>query len=414
MELRYCLYARKSTESDERQAMSIDSQIKEMSALARNINIQVTAIKQESHSAKKSATRPIFNELLKDIKHGKFDGILTWAPDRLARNAGDLGTIVDLMDEGKLQKIQTFGQSFSNNPNEKFLLMILGSQAKLENDNKGLTVRRGMRARVALGWRPGNAPIGYMNRSVDGKKDIVTDPKRAEIVREVFERCAIEGQSGRKIKSWLDTIDFRTRRGALLSLSQVYAILQNTFYYGEFEYPAGAGDIYIGSHTPLIDKDLFDAARDRIKEQTNSNTKWGSKDLPYKHIFHCGLCGSLLTVEKQGSYIYYRCSRYTKEKMRCTGKSMSIDQVHRQMVILGNSGKIKRSHLNKRLNDVVDEHHNIMKNILSKKDKAYSSNTRLRDYINYLFTEGKDEDRKIFLKNLSCMLHFNNGKIEVI
>lgn len=125
MELKYALYARKSTESDERQAMSIDSQVKEMMAVAEREGITVQAIKRESHSAKQSATRPIFLELVEDLRTGKYDALLTWAPDRLSRNAGDLGALVDLMDAGKLQEIRTYGQSFRNNPNEKFLLMIL-------------------------------------------------------------------------------------------------------------------------------------------------------------------------------------------------------------------------------------------------------------------------------------------------
>ena len=132
-EIRYCLYARKSSESDERQVMSIDSQLKEMQALAFKENLKVTEILQESHSAKDSGQRPMFMKLLNDIREKRFDGILTWAPDRLSRNAGDLGMLVDLMDQGKLSKIRTFSQTFSNNPNEKFLLMILCSQAKLQD-----------------------------------------------------------------------------------------------------------------------------------------------------------------------------------------------------------------------------------------------------------------------------------------
>jgi len=58
------------------------------------------------------------------------------------------------MDQGKLKTIRTFSQSFSNNPNEKFLLMILCSQAKLENDNRGINVKRGLRAKCEAGWRP--------------------------------------------------------------------------------------------------------------------------------------------------------------------------------------------------------------------------------------------------------------------
>ena len=50
--LKYCLYARKSTESEEKQVLSIDSQIKEMLDLAVRENINVIEIKRESHSAK--------------------------------------------------------------------------------------------------------------------------------------------------------------------------------------------------------------------------------------------------------------------------------------------------------------------------------------------------------------------------
>jgi site-specific DNA recombinase len=96
---KYCLYARKSTEEDERQALSIDSQIKEMLLVAQRENLTVTEIRRESHSAKASAQRPVYNQLILDVRAGLFTGILTWAPDRLSRNAGDLGSLVDLMDQ---------------------------------------------------------------------------------------------------------------------------------------------------------------------------------------------------------------------------------------------------------------------------------------------------------------------------
>ncbi|MFA5312226.1 MAG: recombinase family protein, partial [Methanomassiliicoccales archaeon] len=97
--VRYCLYARKSTESDEKQALSIDSQVKEMLAIADREKLDIIDIKRESHSAKASGQRPVFNEIIRDLNSSRYTGILTWAPDRLSRNAGDLGTLVDLMDE---------------------------------------------------------------------------------------------------------------------------------------------------------------------------------------------------------------------------------------------------------------------------------------------------------------------------
>src|SRR5665213_324915 len=168
--VKYCLYARKSTESEERQVLSIDSQIKEMLQMAEREGLEVVAMKRESHSAKETGQRPVFNEMIEEMRAAKYNGLLTWAPDRIGRNAGDLARVVDLMDAGMLQEIRTFSQSFRNNPNEKFLLTILGGQAKLENDNRGINVKRGLRARVEMGLWPGIAPTGYLNeRHMDRK-----------------------------------------------------------------------------------------------------------------------------------------------------------------------------------------------------------------------------------------------------
>src|ERR1700739_1106311 len=112
--VRYCLYARKSTESEERQVLSIDSQIKEMLQLADREGLEVVEMKRESHSAKETGQRTVFNEIVEDLKLARYNGILTWAPDRISRNAGDLGKIVDLMDAGVLQEIRTYGQRFTN------------------------------------------------------------------------------------------------------------------------------------------------------------------------------------------------------------------------------------------------------------------------------------------------------------
>ena len=195
VDLKYCLYARKSSESDERQTMSIDSQIKEMETLAEREGIKIVEIKRESHSAKASGARPVFVEILNDIRSDKFNAILTWAPDRLSRNAGDLGSLVDLMDQGKLLKIQTYSQSFTNSPNEKFLLMILCSQAKLENDNRGVNVRRGLRAKCEMGIRPGLAPLGYLNVMRNERiREIIIDTERAPRIVQMFEKAGNQGQ----------------------------------------------------------------------------------------------------------------------------------------------------------------------------------------------------------------------------
>lgn len=313
--IRYCLYARKSSEQDERQALSIEQQIKEMELLADYWGIEIAEIRRESHSSKESGTRPVFNRLIKDIQLGYFNGIVTWAPDRLSRNAGDLGILVDLMDQGRLVEIRTHGQTFTNSPNEKFLLMILGSQAKLENDNRGLNVIRGLHNKAANGWRPGVAPIGYLNNGLEEEK-IIVDEIRAPVMAEMFERVAKQAYTGREVKRWLDDIDFRTKHGKRLVLSHIYRTLKNPFYYGEFQYPKTSATMHKGKHKPIISKELFDEVQ--IQLTVAPKAPAGSKEFSFTKMIKCGVCKTGVTAEEKlkrlktrevRRYVYYHCGR---------------------------------------------------------------------------------------------------------
>lgn len=312
--VRYCLYARKSSESDERQALSIDSQIKEMLAHAERLGIHVTDIKQESHSAKSSGERPVFMQLINEIKDGQYNGILAWHPDRLSRNAGDLGLLVDLMDSNQLEAIQTYGQRFSNTPNEKFLLMILCSQAKLENDNRGINVKRGMKTKCEMGYRPNLAPLGFLNNKAH--QSIHIDRKRAHYIKEMFEKVAYQGYSGRAIYQWFDKIGLKTRRGKTISYSMVFSMLNNPYYCGLFEFPRESGVWYKTKHKPLISQELF---RDVQERAAVRNKPWpGKKTFDFTRILKCGSCDSGITASEKFKtssrathrYVYYHCTRF--------------------------------------------------------------------------------------------------------
>jgi site-specific DNA recombinase len=315
--VRYCLYARKSTEEEDKQALSIESQVREMTSLATREGLEIVEIKREAHSSKEVGQRPVYNQLLDDLRCGKFNGILTWAPDRLSRNAGDLGAVVDLLDQKKLVEIRTYTQTFTNNPNEKFMLMILGSQAKLENDQKIINVKRGLRARCEMGWRPSTPPTGYLSeKHIDKKCQVRLDPKRAGIMRQVFEKIGNDGWSGRQTYRWLIKTGFRPKSGKKLSLAYLYTILRNPFYYGEFEYPRGSGDWYQGKHEPLITKELYDKAQAAICDQYIPKTE--SKEFAFTKLITCRDCGSGITADEKfkklkdggvNRHVYYMCTR---------------------------------------------------------------------------------------------------------
>lgn len=74
--LRYVLYARKSTEDENRQVRSIEDQIRDCKALAEREGLRIVATIKEKKSAKKPGQRPLFTQMLADIGK-KYDAILS-------------------------------------------------------------------------------------------------------------------------------------------------------------------------------------------------------------------------------------------------------------------------------------------------------------------------------------------------
>ena len=407
IKIKYCLYARKSTESEERQVLSIDSQTKEMLQMAEKENLEVVEIKRESHSAKATGQRPIFNELLNDIRTGKFNGILTWAPDRLSRNAGDLGALVDLMDQKLLIEIRTYGQKFINSPNEKFLLMILGSQAKLENDQKGINVKRGLRTRAEMGLRPGVAPTGYLNeKRMDRKCHVIVDPERAPVIKKMFEKVAYEKWSGRKLFHWLRfEINFRTKSNHHLWLGNIYIILQNTFYYGVFEYPVSSGNWYTGKHEPIVSKELFDKVQEQLKRDRIVRE---SKEFAFTKLITCGHCGSGITADekfkqlKDGTtarYVYYGCTR--SRDLHCKGGYLREEDLIGQLLKIVDQMDINELGMRHKFEEEVTRYNKFQKNVLGVgKGGVAAKEVDLKTYAKYLLKEGSVIEKR---ELLSCM-----------
>ena len=420
--IKYCLYARKSTESEERQILSIDSQVKEMLQLAEREGLDVVEIKRESHSAKDTGQRPIFNEIVEEIRQGKFNAILTWAPDRISRNAGDLGRIVDLMDQKLLIEIRTFGQHFSNNPNEKFLLMILGSQAKLENDNRGINVKRGLRTRVEMGLWPGVAPLGYLNQKLlDKKCQIIVDPARAPMIKKMFEKVAHEHYSGRKIYNWLKfELNFHTRGNKPLTLSGVYRVLDNPFYYGPFEYPRESGNWYQGKHQPLITQELFEKAQAQLKRDQIVRE---NKEFAFTKLFTCGYCQSGISAEekwkplKDGTsahYIYYGCSR--ARDRNCKNKYIREEELIEELLKIIDKVNINELGMRQKLEDEIRRFNKLQKIVNGRSGRGLveEDDVNIRQYAKYLLKDGSTSDKRELLANLRSRLNYKDKKITMI
>ena len=401
VKVKYCLYARKSTESEERQVLSIDSQIKEMLQLGEREGLEIVAMKRESHSAKETGQRPVFNEIMEELRIGKYNGLLTWAPDRIGRNAGDLARVVDLMDAGKLMEIRTFSQSFRNNPNEKFLLTILGGQAKLENDNRGINVKRGLRARAEMGLWPGVAPVGYLNQKrLDRRCQIIIDPDRAPVVKKMFEKMAHEKWSGRKIYHWLRfELNFKSVGNHNLAVSNVYHTLQNPLYYGVFEYPKNSGNWYQGKYEPIVTKELFEKVQEHLKRDKIVRE---SKEFAFTKLMTCGRCGWGISAEEKykqlkdgtsAKYIYYGCGR-SKDR-HCKSQYLREEDLTEQLIGQLDKIDLNQTGLQIKFNEELKRHNKFYRGVLGVRGKAeVHQDIDLRDYAKYVLREGSNEEKR--------------------
>lgn len=432
--IQYCLYARKSSESDEKQAMSIDGQLREMEELTKRERIKVVEVITESHSAKETGQRDKFNYMVESIAKGKYNAIITWAPDRISRNAGDLGRIVDLMDQGKLQLIKTHSQTFSNNPNEKFLLMILCSQAKLENDNRGINVKRGLKNKCSIGIRPGVAPIGYLNTIKANRIATVDlDPERAEIIREMFYKVANQGFSGRMIKRWLDSEGFKTRNNCGLTLGRIYATLNNPFYYGEFKYGT---KWYKGNHKPLITKYIYDKVQIQLEVVPR---QWNKQVFPFKKLCKCGSCGGSVTAEvkyrrtKKGiinTHIYYHCNRI--RDYECKEPYITETELIKQLITLLPQLSLNKNYLWQEFNDEIKRLNNLRSIVDKQSSEGQISLTphktkgtkgvdltepeleMLRQYLLHILQFGTPEERLRILTGIVSKFELSNRYLNLL
>jgi site-specific DNA recombinase len=307
------LYARKSTDVEDKQALSIDAQLVELRQFAEREQIHIVAELIEKRSAK-TPGRPVFDAMLERLERGEAEGILAWHPDRLARNSVDGGRIIYMLDEGfiKTLKFPTF--RFESDPQGKFMLNIMFGQSKYYVDSLSENTKRGLREKVRRGEFPCFAPIGYLNDY--RTKKIIVDPKLAPVVKEAFELYATETVTLDRIRAFFAERGFISTNGHPFIRTKITKMFNNPFYYGHFRYN---GEVHEGVHEPIISKALFD----QVHAVLNSRWRYSPKakttsPKPFLGLLHCASCGGAITAEVQKGHTYYRCTKKSRMYSWCT------------------------------------------------------------------------------------------------
>ncbi len=326
----YFIYVRKSTDTEDKQILSIAAQIVELKEFAKRMGLYIADVIIEKQTAKKPG-RPKLNKMLERIENGEANGILAWLPDRLSRNSIDSGRIIYMLDVNVLHDLKFPHFWFENTPQGKYMLANEFNSSKQYVDNLSVNTKRGLRQKVREGHYPSVVPFGYYNDV--RTKTVAKNKKTAPLVRQCFELYAKGDKTCGDIADFLFTSGVATKGrrktkndpksagGKRWHETKVKHMLQNVFYYGHFRY---AGEVYEGKHTPIVDKALFDRVQTVLSRRSRAQ-KRATSPQPLTMLVRCANCDCFVTGshkikrQKNGNvheYTYYRCTHKSK-KVAC-------------------------------------------------------------------------------------------------
>lgn len=311
--MRIALYARKSSESEDKQVQSLEDQISALSRLAITEGHELIAVLQEAKSAKAPDSRPEFARLIALIEAGKIDGILTWSINRLSRNPVDGGRLAYMLQTGKLSMIRTVDRKYLPDDNA-LLLSIENGMATAYLQDLSRNVTRGMLGKADRGWHVSKAPVGYLNNPITREIDV--DPERFPIVQEAWARLLSGETSVNRLYRELPPLTIALRHGPPRPLSRagLHGIFKNPIYAGMIKFK---GQLKPGKHRAMVTMADFLRAQDLIKRGGNRKTRL-PEAFPFAGVFRCERCGSAVVGERRRKfyprtgrfveYLYYHCS----------------------------------------------------------------------------------------------------------
>ncbi len=332
----YLLYARKSSESEDRQAASVESQIHELENSIAKI-LQGSIRKPyftESMSAKKPG-RTEFNKMMDEIEsgqNGQINGILCWKLNRLARNPIDGGRIIWAVTQ---LGVEIITPSKTYTTTDLLLMYVEFGMANQFISDLTKDTKRGLKNKAEHGWLPSGAKAGYANDKFaeKGSKTLLPDPERFPIVRKMWDHMLTGTYTVMQLLRLLnEEWGYRTPKhkrigGKPMSRSQIYKTLTDPFYYGKFEYPLGSGTWYDGKHQKMITEDEFNKVQMLLGRKGRPRPR--SRSFDYTGLLNCGECGAAITAEEKFQIICPECKqKFASQNKSCCPKcQIQIDQM---------------------------------------------------------------------------------------
>lgn len=332
--LKYVQYSRKSSESKERQALSIADQNEECKRYAAPNGLNIVSKLEESKSAFKPHNRPQFDRMIELVKSSEANAILTWKPDRLCRNPEEGGKILQLLQDKVLREIRTATGEVYTSDSDHLVLQIHFGMANQYSRNLSQNVRRGLKYKCERGEYPRPAPLGFENWGETRRRNIRPHKFEASLIKKAFELAATAEYSLNYLVDYLHKKGLRTKMGKKISKSHVFNILTCPTHYGYFYHN---GELYQGDYGAIISKRLFDSVQKALKDRSKPRVNiWNSL---YNGLVKCAQCGCSITTttkvkhykrtNRTANYTYLHC---THRRGNCHQPPITLDDFEGQLL----------------------------------------------------------------------------------
>lgn len=297
---------------------SLDAQRDAIAGFASQNGLAVTKWFEEQETAAKTG-RPIFDAMLRKLRTGEAEGLIIHRIDRSSRNYADWARLDDASRAG----IKIFFAADSLDFDSRGGRLLADIQMALAADysrNLSLEVKKGQQGRLKHGLYPFCAPIGYLNPKSASKP---VDPIKGPLVQQAFDLYCSGDYSITSLTIEMQRRGLTGFAGQPVTRRNIETMLRNPFYMGKILLK---GVLYDGAHESLIATREFRHVQE-IKAQ-RTQKKSTKHSMLYRGLVHCGLCGRVLTGERQKAHCYYRC--HTKGCPTCSIREDTLNTTLRR------------------------------------------------------------------------------------
>lgn len=341
-------YARVSTD-EQRDKNTVATQLDEMQrwAQAYGEGLQEVYVDESVSGTTPLPERPSGARLMLDARANRFDTLVVFKFDRIARSARDLLNLMNEFDELGIKVVSLKEALPTEGPMRGLTLGLLAILAEFEKGIIEERTKAGKQRRARAGKWPGQSPYGF---DVDAHGYLVERKDEADIVREIFRLTADEKLSiteiawllnHRRIPNYYASRQYTNRAHGEWSRGQVSKILADRLYKGEATIGKRSSKYGVYHHhvEPLVDERTWQRAREAVEQRTDSG-RAPKREYLLTGLVRCGACGGAYVAStcitrykgEPKEYPYYRCSRSIKQVKveghdRCRNYQMRADKL---------------------------------------------------------------------------------------